>query len=158
MKQLREAGKFVRRLRGRMRFGELSRAPLRLLRLQIREETAECDWMARPPDEWDSELPSDIGERNASLQAILDSMAVRELVFANLPEICGAELRVFRRRGREPPELIITGEVTRDSPAILRVTSPVMRAKLFGFRFCLNDGLLVSLQTEECILELAAIK
>ena len=38
MKQLLEVGSFLRSLRARMRFGELSRAPLRLLRLQLQAE------------------------------------------------------------------------------------------------------------------------
>ena len=39
---------FVRSLRREMRFGQLSRAPLRLLRLELLEKTVVCDWMARP--------------------------------------------------------------------------------------------------------------
>ena len=47
MKDLWEVGEFVRKIRARMRFGELSRAPLRLLRLELRGDTAQCDWLAR---------------------------------------------------------------------------------------------------------------
>ena len=96
--------------------------------------------------------------RNASLQALLDSMALRELLFQNLSGIRCADFRVFRQPGHEPPQLIITGSVTRDAVAVLRVTSPVMRAKLFGFHFHLNDGLLVPLQTDECGLEVSTTR
>jgi len=40
MKQLWEAADFVRNLRRRLRFGELSRAPLKLLRLELRGNQA----------------------------------------------------------------------------------------------------------------------
>jgi hypothetical protein len=54
MRQLWEVADFVRTVRREMRFGELSRAPLRLLRLELREDAMECDWVARPPDVWDA--------------------------------------------------------------------------------------------------------
>lgn len=41
---------FFLALRLQLRFGELSRAPLRLIRLQIKETHAECDWIARTQD------------------------------------------------------------------------------------------------------------
>jgi hypothetical protein len=56
------------------------------------------------------------------------------------------------------PELIITGRVTREDPAVLRVTSPVIRAKLLVFHFSLIDGVLVPLQGEERDWELITIK
>jgi hypothetical protein len=158
MNPLWDAANFVRVLRTRMRFGELSRAPLHLLRLQLQGETAECDWMARAPDPWDADLLTGVGERNASSQALLDSMAVREQLFETLTDIRHADFRVFRQWARESPELIITGRVTREDPAVLRVTSPVMRAKLLGFHFSLIDGVLVPLQVEERDLELITIK
>ena len=66
MKELQQIADFVRGLRTQMRFGELSRAPLQLLRLQLEGETAEYDWIARPPDPWDAALPSRERDRNAS--------------------------------------------------------------------------------------------
>src|SRR5579871_3779664 len=48
-----KVGDFMRRLRGPAPFGSLSRAKLTLLRLEIRERVAECDWIARPADKWD---------------------------------------------------------------------------------------------------------
>src|SRR5260370_42614946 len=98
MLQLVEVGHFVRGLRIHMRFGELTRAPLKLLRLQLQGKAAERDWMARAPDPWDADLPSAVGERNASLQAVKDAMAVRELLFYELPHVEDAVFRVYRHR------------------------------------------------------------
>ena len=67
MRPLWEAADFVRRTHRRLRFGELSRAPLRLLRFELRGQEAECEWMARPPDPWDADLPPAIARRNQTL-------------------------------------------------------------------------------------------
>src|SRR2546429_9205810 len=113
MKRLWELGYFVRGLRIGMRFGELSRAPLRLLRLQLRENQVECDWMARPADEWDKDLPPAIGEHNASLQALKHAMAARELLFCALPGGDNAIFRVYAPPARAHPELLTARTVTR---------------------------------------------
>ena len=149
MKGLWELGHFLRTVRARMKHGELSRGPLRLLRVEWVGKTGECDWMARPPDIWDADLPSDIRERHASLQALKDAMAMRDLFFFALPDVRKAVFRTYRESPREPPELIIVGALTRDAPAPERVASVAMRAKLYGFRFVLDDGVLEPLQTEE---------
>jgi hypothetical protein len=154
MKHLLQVADFVRGWRAQMRFGELSRAPLRLLRLQLYGETAELSWMARPPDVWDASLPRRERDRIASFQALQDAMALREMLFAVLPDVQSAEFRVFRQSAREPPRLVITGSVTREDPAVLRVTSPAMRAKLYGFRFRLDDGVLEPLEMEDSSLQL----
>lgn len=149
MKQLFEVANFVRRLRTQMRFGELSRSPLRLLRFTLQGDSAECDWLARPADAWDEALPRHVRERNASMQALQDAVAIREMMFGLLPEIRTVELRAFRQSAREPPRLVISGTVIRQEAEVTKVTSPVMRAKLYGFRFWLDDGVLVTLQPED---------
>jgi hypothetical protein len=149
VKQLFEVANFVRRLRTQMRFGELSRSPLRLLRFTLQGDAAECDWMARPADAWDEVLPRQVGERNVSMQALQDAVAIREMIFGLLPEIRTVELRAFRQSAREPPRLVISGTVIRQGAEVTKVTSPVMRAKLYGFRFWLDDGVLVTLQPED---------
>ncbi len=146
MRQLWEVADFVRAMRRQLRFGELSRAPLRLLRVELREDAAECDWMLRPPDIWDDSLRRPTRDRNESLQALTDSISVRNLLFNALPKIDCAVLRAFRPPASEPPELVILGTVSREMPAVHRVSSLVMRAKLFGFCFCFEDGLLRPLQ------------
>jgi hypothetical protein len=148
MKQLLEVGSFLRSLRARMRFGELSRAPLRLLRLQLQAETGECDWMARPPDPWDADLPARVGKRNASLQALQDAIAVRDLLFCTLPDLSSALVRVYRESAGELAELIITGTVSREERVPLSVSSLAMHAKLSGFRFRMDDGTLEAMQVE----------
>jgi hypothetical protein len=145
-----EVADFVRGLRREMRFGELSRAPLLLLRLELNGDTLACDWIARPADPWDANLRQLQRERNQSAQALRDAIRVRDLAFDALPKIEGAILRVFRPSGgREPPEVIITGVASREAPPVFRVSSLVMRAKLYGFQFEMEDGILQALRGKD---------
>jgi hypothetical protein len=152
MEQLWEAAEFVRKLQTRMRFGKLSRASIRLLRLELRGDLAECEWMARPPDPWDAGLLPGIGERNASLQALEDSIAVRNLLFSAIPGVSTAVFRVYRQADDEDAELIITGTLNRQEKVADHIPSLAMRAKLCGFRFWLDDGVLGALQGEGCAM------
>jgi hypothetical protein len=147
MKQLWQAAGFLRAVKAQLRFGEISRAPLRLMRLQMQEETFECDWIARPVDSWEMNLPHREREKKASAQALEDAMKLRDMLFGLIPEIRVAVLRVFRQSAREPPRLIIAGSVTQQLPAVKKVKSPVQRARLYGFRFWMNDGVLVPLES-----------
>ena len=150
MKPLWEIADFLRGLRREMRFGELSRAPLQLLRLELRDQTLACDWMARPADIWDVNLRQPVRERNESMQALADAMAVRDLAFDTLPDLYIAILRAFRpSSAREPPELIIAGSIHRDDPELCERASLAMRAKLSGFRFCLEGERLEPIAVEE---------
>ena len=139
-----------------MRFGQLSRAPLRLVRLEVRGEVAECEWIARPADPWDADLSPSVRERNASSQALEDSLALREMLFATVPGVSSAVFRVYRAvEAIEPgvePELIILGTVERDEEVAGNIRSLAMRAKLFGFRFWMDNGVLGTLQPSECAL------
>jgi hypothetical protein len=137
-----------------MRFGEFSRAPLRLLRLEVRGSSVECDWAARPPDAWDASLLRPVRDRNESLQALSDAMTMRDLLFDALPEVETAVLRAFRQSPPESPELIILGTVNKEAPYVLRVDSIVMRAKLYGLCFSLEDTSLRRLNLEQPISEL----
>ena len=143
--QLQGLGTFVRQLKLQARFGALSRARLRLLRVQIEGERAECDWLARPPDVWDSNLPAAVGKRNASVQALKDAIAVRQLLFRALPELQDAALRVYRQTALGALELIIAGTVTRAERPSKAVRSLAMRAKLLGLRFWMDEGVLENL-------------
>jgi hypothetical protein len=149
MKTILELGEFIRRLRAQMKYGELSRAPLGLLRIEVRDARAECDWLARMPDAWDSTLPRNRGAQMASEQALRDAIGVSELLFDSLPEVQEAQFRAYRQSAREPPDLIITGKLRREAPSVLRVPSLAMRAKLHGFHFWLDDGVLVPLEEQE---------
>jgi hypothetical protein len=151
MKQFWEVGNFVRGLRSWVRFGKLSRAPLKLLRLELRGDRAECDWMARPPDEWDSAFPRLIQDQQASLQALHDAIGMRETLFCAITEASSAELRAYRQSAREPPHLIIRGTVTREPPTanVKRMTSLAMRAKVYGFKFWMDNGVLAPLESVE---------
>ena len=142
MRQLWEVADFARKMRREMRFGEISRAPLRPFRVELRIDALECDWITRPPDIWDSSLRRAERDRNESHQTLLDAITIRNLVFDALPKIDCAVLRAFRQSAREPPEMILLGTVSREVPEMHTVNSLVMRAKLFGFCFILEDGLL----------------
>src|SRR5271165_725123 len=149
MRYLCDVGDFVRRLRIQARFGELSRASLCLLRVQLCGEYAECDWIARPSDPWDADLPAPVGRRNASTQALHDAIRVRDILFRALPDLQKAELRCYRYAPEDVLELIVAGTVTREVRAPSSVRSLAMRAKLFGFRFWLEEGILENLQQED---------
>ncbi len=148
-KQLCDAGLFLRQFRIHLRFGELTRAPLRLLRFEINDNRAECDWVARHQDPWDAGLSPDIGRRHASLQALKDAIDIRSLLFAELPYIDTARLRTYRESLRHPREVIITGNVRRQDSTYRSVHSLAMRAKLIGLRFSMEDGTLCRLSRDE---------
>jgi len=146
---LRQIADFIRAIRIGRRFGEVSRAPLKLLRFQVQAERVELEWLARPSDMWDETLPRPIRDQNFSFQALQDAIALREMLFELLPEVNEAEFRAFRQSARGIPALIIFGTVNREAPDLLRVTSPAMRAKLYGFHFKLQEGILGPLEMEE---------
>jgi hypothetical protein len=150
LRHLCELGDFARRVHVQARFGELSRARLSLLRVEWCREYAECDWLARPADPWDADLPAAVGRRNASMQALHDAIKIRSLLFRVLPELQTAELRAYRYSPEESLELIVSGTVSRSVRAPASVRSLAMRAKLFGFSFWLDEGVLENLQAEEC--------
>jgi hypothetical protein len=151
MRHLCEIGEFVRRMKIHTRFGDLSRAKLKLLRFEIRGGEAECNLLARPADPWDAGLPAAVAERNVSAQALKDAISVRALMFRVLPDISKAVLRVYRKSG-ESFELVIAGVVRREEEAPATVRSLAMRAKLCGLQFWLDDGILESLHPEECLV------
>jgi hypothetical protein len=134
-KQLCRASQFLQGLRIQMRFGELSRAPLRLLRLQMVDKVVECDWLARALDPWDADLSRNVQQRHASLQSLRDAIDVRAMLFDLMPQIELAYLRTYRESQDFGQELIIEGCAQRVDHAARNVHSLVMRAKILGFRF-----------------------
>jgi len=149
IKQLCDIRDVVLRLRLQLRYGRLSRAPLRLLRLEWRGDQVDCDWIARRYDDFDEDLPVRIAEGNESLQALEDAIIVRELLFTTLRDVSSARFRVYRESDEAPRELIIAGTVTRSERFLYRVHSLAMRAKLCGFEFFLNEGRLMPFQVED---------
>jgi hypothetical protein len=147
--QLCDIRNVITRLRVQLRFGRLARSPLRLIRLEWRGDHVECDWVARATDGWDDLLPQQTSDRNASLQALEDAIVVRDVLFYALRDISSATFRVYRKTADEPQELIITGTVTRPEPVRWNIHSLVMRARLSGFQFALDDGRLVPIQIQE---------
>jgi hypothetical protein len=142
VKHLYRASEFVRGLRIRMRFGQLSRAPLGLLRLQMVDNVMECEWIARSPDPWDADLSRGVQQRHASIQTLRDAIDVRALLFSLMPQMETLYLRTYRRRSDDERELIIEGCAHRNDHAARNVHSLVMRAKILGFRFDIEGNAL----------------
>lgn len=136
---------FLCRLRVQMRHGSLTRAPLKLLRLEIVPGMIECEWMARSQDPWDVDLPPKVGRRHASLQALRDAIDVRALLFRVFPDSDAAYLRIYRESPSKGRELIMTGYVQRNDNSARGVHSIAMRAKVLGFHFHLDEDVLCKL-------------
>jgi hypothetical protein len=140
-----DEARFIKTARRKMQQGKYSREPLKLLRLEWRSESIEsieCDWLMRPSDEWDKDLPEHLARENQTLQALRDAMSLRDLIFESFPEAMNAELRMYRYDGGQRLELMMTGSVSRTNEVFHRVSSVAMRAKLCGFEFVLSDGVL----------------
>jgi len=134
-KQLYKVSQFLQGLRFQMRFGELSRAPIRLLRFQMVDNVVECEWLARSLDPWDADLSRNVQQRHASLQSLRDAIDVRAMLFDLMPQMETAYLRAYRESQNYERELIIEGFAQRNDHAARNVHSLVMRAKILGFRF-----------------------
>ncbi len=132
---------FFQAIRNQMRFGEFSRLPIRLQRFEVMDDWAECDWFMRPPDPWDIQLPTQMREEHLTQQALHDGLKIRELIFRGFPQVQRAELKVYRELD-DSVQLMMAGTVLRDTEVLPRVASLVMRAKLYGFRFSLEGGVL----------------
>jgi hypothetical protein len=142
MKPILETVEYFHALRSQMRFGEFSRLPLRVHRFEIVEDAAECEWFMRPPDQWDIHLPPRIQQEHLTEQALRDGIKIRELIFRGFPEVQRAGLRMYREIEGTSPELMMMGEVERETSGLGSVASLVMRARLYGFRFSLTGGVL----------------
>jgi hypothetical protein len=142
-------GNLARWLRVKGRAGRLSRAPLKLLRLELRGDVAECEFQARAADEWDSDLPVCVGRLHASMQALEDAVAIRCAIFRELPAVSAAVLRVFRHSNVAKLELVISGTATRGEEVPKYISSLAMRAKLLGFQFHLENGTLKTLRSDD---------
>jgi len=143
---------FARALQRELRFGELSRGSLRLLRLEWRNESVACDWLARPADTWDLDLPQQVREANEAEQALRDAMAIRQMLFDALPGSDAAALRAFRPSAGGAHDLIIVGAANRGDHIPRKISSTAMRARLAGFQFWLQDGALEAMPSEECAM------
>lgn len=141
------AGQFIRGLGFQMRFGEISRAPLRLLRLQILPRTVECNWLARSADPWDTDLKPSVQQRLVLLQTLRDAINVRELLFASFPHVDTAYIRVYRESPDYVQEMIIKGCLHRNDNSSCNLHSLVMRARVLGFCFELQGNIMHGIST-----------
>jgi hypothetical protein len=130
---------FVKQVRSKLRTGELSRQPVKLLRLEWKPERVECDWLMRPPDPWDACIPPHKARENETSQALKDALTLRNMIFKAFPAADMAELRMFRVEA-DQLELVMTGSIARNDQFYERVPSMAMRAKLCGFHFTLAHG------------------
>jgi hypothetical protein len=64
------------------------------------------------------------------------------MLFSSIPQIHAARLRVYRHGACHIRDLIITGLVSREDDPSPRIASLVMRAKLYGLDFSMQDGVL----------------
>jgi hypothetical protein len=88
-----------------------------------------------------------------SQQALRDAVRIRDLIFAVFTEVDHAVLRAFcPSSAREPPEMVILGHSGRADGAVVRVNSWAMKAKLCGFHFNLDDGILQGLESQEVVV------
>jgi len=120
--------------------------------MEWRGAAAECEWLARPADEWDRDLPRQLGNENAAEQALRDAIAIRELLFQALPRVDTAASRAFRHLAGRGQDLIIVGTATRGEEVPRKISSTAMRAKLLGFQFWFQDGVLEAMPSEECAM------
>jgi len=142
MMSIREAANLVHGARKKLRTGEFSREPLKLLRLEWMPECVECDWLMRPADPWDADLPPRVAREHQTLQALRDALDLRRMIFNSFSSVMTAELRMYRDTGEDELELMMTGSVSRTNEVLERVASIVMRARLCGFHFTLASGVL----------------
>jgi hypothetical protein len=140
MTELLEISDFLRKAHRGLRFGTFSRLPVKVLRLEWRERAIECDWLIRPADPWDRDIPARIAEEQLTFQALRDAITLRDILFYCFAGVTNAELRMFRPDADNNLELVMTGTVNRSNEALSRVASLVMRARLCGFRFTLEGG------------------
>jgi len=143
-----QIGDLLRKIRSELRFGEWSRGSLHLIRIEVREKDASCDWLARPADEWDAFIPPRASAKHFALQALEDAIQVRSMIFTTLARVQSAELRAFRATPDGERELILVGSIDRSDKLPARSASLAMQAKLLGFHFTLSDGSLIRLGEE----------
>jgi hypothetical protein len=142
MKLILDTIEFFHVLRSQMRFGEFSRLSVQLHRFEVAGDSAECEWFMRAPDPWDVDLPAQLQQEHITGQALRDALKIRELIFRGFPQVQRAGLRMYREAEGADPELMMIGDVERETHGLRSVASLVMRAKLYGFRFSLTGGAL----------------
>jgi hypothetical protein len=146
--QICNVSQFLGRVRMQLRYGELTRAPLKPLRFAVLADRVECDWLARPQDPWDADLQPGTGLRHASLQTLRDAIDVRSLIFQSFPTLETAYVRIYRDSPDNQQAMIVTGCVQRNDNSSRRLHSLSMRARVLGFRFQLEDDVLLELPNE----------
>jgi hypothetical protein len=144
---LLELGDLWRKAYLQRRFGRL--LSLQILRVEVSDRSAECECLMRAECTWDRDRPPAERLRNASLQAIEDALALRNLIFFVLPKVKSATVRVYRRAPENQLEPVIIGTVHRNAKAGRRVRSIAMKAKLCGLRFQLSEEGLEVMQTND---------
>lgn len=149
MRELKYASDFLNLVRKNLCSGASFMEPLTLLRFEWKGDLVECDWLMRPPDPWDNDLPAHLSKENQTLQSLRDGLNLRDTVFESFPAVIRAYLRMFRSDANHRLELVMTGSVNRDNDTFHRVASLAMRARLCGFHFTVEQGVLENMALPE---------
>jgi hypothetical protein len=147
MTEFMEVSDFLRTAHRKLRLGRFSRVQVEVLRLEWKSNSVECDWLMRPSDPWDRDVPKRVAEEHMTLQALEDAIRLRDLVFRCFPKVPTADLRMFRPDANHGLDLVMMGTVNRSNEVMGRVASLIMRARLCGFRFNLQGGTLESMHS-----------
>ncbi len=92
----------------------------------------ECDWLARPQDQWDADLPPGVGLRHAALQTLRDAIDVRSLVFGSFSGLDSAQFCIYRDAPDEKREM-------RLSPVMYSATTTLSRFQLHSLSMRLPE-------------------
>jgi hypothetical protein len=139
---------FLLRLRVQLQYGRLSRAPLKLLRLQLTGDFVECDLLARAGDPWDTDLTERLAKRHVTLQTLRDAIDLRALLFRSVPEARGAYCRIYRNGEGGACELVMAGNIHRNDQSARGIHSLSVRARALGFRFRMDNDRLYPISDE----------
>ena len=133
---------FLLRLQVQFQFGRHSRASLHLLRMEIIPEKIEFDCITKSSDPWETDPAEQNAKRRITLQVLHDAIDLRAILFRSVPDVDAARIRIYRNSGQYGRELIMVGHTHRNDQSALGFHSPIVRAKVLGYQFRLDNDYL----------------